>query len=77
MLVELLDLDLLWTDVSLELLDFVVENELELLQLLDLLLKLPDLVVFLLDGGYPSSILLFTGGDVSPDLRLLIDFALQ
>lgn len=51
LLVELLDDHFLGTDVSLQLLNLIVKNELEFLQLLNLLLELADLDVLLLDGG--------------------------
>lgn len=75
LLIQLLDLYLLWADVTFKLFDLVIEDEFKLFQLLYLLLKLPDLIVLLLDSGYPCSVLLFTGGDVGPDFRLLIYFA--
>jgi len=46
LLVQLLDLKFSWPDISFELLDFVIEHELELLQLLSLLLEVNDPPIF-------------------------------
>lgn len=62
--VELLDLNLLRTDVSFQLFDFVIENELELLQLLDFLLELLNLNILLVDGRDSSPELLLTRVDI-------------
>lgn len=50
LLVKRLDLELSWTDVTLQLLDLVVENEFEFFKLLSLLLEINDTFVFVLDG---------------------------
>lgn len=50
LLIQLLDDDLFWADVPLQLFDLVIEHELELLQLLNLLLELADLDLFFLNG---------------------------
>lgn len=50
LLIQLLDDDLFWADVPLQLFYLVIEHELELLQLLNLLLELADLNLFFLNG---------------------------
>ena len=50
LLIQLLDDDLFWADVPLQLFYLVIEHELELLQLLNLLLELADLDLFFLNG---------------------------
>ena len=64
MLVQLLDLDFFGTDVSLQFLDLVVENEFEFFKLLDLLVQLLDLDLLLLNRVDPCSVLLLTSMDV-------------
>jgi len=51
LLIELLDVELPWPNISLQLLDLVVEHELELLKLLGLLLEVNDSVILVLDGS--------------------------
>jgi len=50
LLIELLDLKLSWTNVSLKLLDFVIKHELELLKLLSLLFQIDDSLILIFDG---------------------------
>ena len=75
--VKFLDLDLLRANVTLQLLDLVVENELKLFQLLNLLLKLPNLDILLIDRGNPRLVLLLARMDVLLDFLLLHQFVLK
>lgn len=77
MLVKLLDLYLLWANISLELLNFVIEHKFELFKLLDLLLKLLDLDIFLLNSSNSCLILRFTSMDVTANLLLLYHFVFK
>lgn len=51
LLIKLLDFNLTGSNVTLELLDLVIEDELELLKLLCLLLQVIDALVLVADGG--------------------------
>jgi hypothetical protein len=50
LLIQGLNLELSWTDISLQLLDLIIEHKLELLQLLGLLLEIDDALVLVFDG---------------------------
>jgi hypothetical protein len=50
LLIQGLNLELSWTDISLQLLDLIIEHKLELLQLLGLLLEIDDTLVLVFDG---------------------------
>lgn len=52
LLLELLNFNFSWTDISLELLDLVIQDELELFKLLSFLSQVMDSLVFVLDGGF-------------------------
>ena len=52
LLLKLLDLDLSWADVSLQFLDFIIQDELELFELLSFLFKVQNSLIFVLDGGF-------------------------
>ena len=75
--IQFLDLNLFWANVTLQLLDLVIENKFELFKLLNLLLQLRDLDVFLLNCIYPCSELLLTSMDIRSDLLLLVHFTLD
>lgn len=75
--VELLYIDLFRTDVALKLLDFVVQNELKLFELLDFLLQLADLNVLFLNSRLPGFILFFTRRDLTFNLLLLLHNVFQ
>jgi len=51
LLLELLNFNFSWADISLELLDFVIKNELELLKFLSLLFQVNNSLIFVLDSG--------------------------
>jgi len=51
LLVELLDFELSWANVSLELFDLIIEHKLELLKLLSLLPEVIDSLVLVFNGG--------------------------
>jgi len=50
-LVQSLNFKLTWSDISLQLLDFIIQDELELFKLLRLLFEINDSPIFILDGG--------------------------
>lgn len=75
--IQLLNLNLFGANVSLQLLDLVVEHELELLEFLNLLLQLANLDVLFLDGGDTRTILLLGGFDIHADFLLLDHFVLK
>lgn len=50
LLVQSLDIKLSWSNLSLELLDLVIKNELKLFELLCLLFEVDDPLVFVFDG---------------------------
>ena len=77
LLVELLNLDLLRANVPLELLDFVIKDELELLQFLDLLLQLRYLNVLFVYRSDACAELLFACVDIGLNLLLLDEFVLE
>mmetsp|Transcript_9671 Transcript_9671/g.9386 ORF Transcript_9671/g.9386 Transcript_9671/m.9386 type:complete len:81 (+) Transcript_9671:492-734(+) len=68
LLVELLDFKLSWPNISFQLLDLVVQDELELFQLLGLLLQIIDPLVLILDGGVPFLELPVLVGDLLPQV---------
>ena len=72
LLVQLLDDHLFGADVSLQFFNLIVQDKFELLQLLNLLLKLANLHFFLLNRRQASPVLLFTGCDFTLDLLLLL-----
>ena len=51
LLLELLNFNFSWADISLELFDFVIKNELELLKFLSLLFQVNNSLIFVLDRG--------------------------
>jgi hypothetical protein len=52
LLLKFLNFYLSRSDISLQLLDFVIQNELEFLKLLSLLLQVNNSLIFVLDGGF-------------------------
>lgn len=75
--VELLNQNLLWADISFQLFNFVVQNELELLQLLHCLLKLCYFFILAFNRLCALFFLLFASIDVSPDFFLLDKLAFK
>ena len=65
LLIQILYLDLSGSNISLELFDFIVKHEFELLKLLGLLLELEYAVVFFLDCLLALQDLLLLGLDLS------------
>ncbi len=51
LLIELLDLDLTGSDISLKLLDLVIEHELEFFKLLSLLFQIINSLILVADGS--------------------------
>jgi hypothetical protein len=51
LLIQLLDIKLSWTNVSLQFFDFVIQYELELFKLLCLLFQVNDSMILILNGG--------------------------
>ena len=77
LLIQLLNFDLLRTNVSFQLFDLVVEHEFELLEFLDFLLELADLDVFLLDSLDSGLEHLLLSSDITFDLLLFHHFVLK
>ena len=74
MLIQLLNLDFFWTDITFQLFDFVIKNEFELFKLLNFLVQLLDLDVLFFNCVDPRSVLLLASMDVGLDLLLLNHF---
>ena len=72
LLVQLLNLNFSWPNVTLEFLDFVVKDELKLLKLLDLLLEVQDALLLFFDSSVPLFYLLLLELDVFLQLLLLL-----
>jgi hypothetical protein len=51
LLVKFLNFKFSWADISLELLDFVIKDKLELLKLLSLLFEINDSLILVIDGS--------------------------
>jgi len=64
LLLELLNFNFSWADISLELLDFVIKNELELLKFLSLLFQVNNSLIFVLDSGLSLTELGLLGNDL-------------
>ena len=52
LLLQLLDLDFSWSNISFQLFDLVIKYELEFFQLLSFLFQVNDSLVFIFDGGF-------------------------
>ena len=76
LLVKLLNLNFSRPDVSLEFFDFIVQNELELFQLLDLFLEVQDTLLFFLYCGISFFDLLLLELDVIFELLLFLKLGL-